>query len=473
MGKQSSRIYFQKKDHKDIYMNGHYHSAVYLCKESEDGQVNCELIWRKIFDENLYIHQTLPNGDNPSISQNMSLTVNMDEKRIYLTPVWTNRDNEKNYITYNPDWIDGKEYVSILTDTVGSKNAAVYKNKELIFNDVFQVNDQLLINGISLHCGDYPSRAVFSDSINVLTIKKVIMKESKTTIDTVTCYLQNHINLQGYKAFLFRGYNNSKYFYVLAKSNENCILIQSDIDGNIKILKLDNFDSTSRDVYVNSPIIMAAKEEKVYLLATKVIEDENTDSFFIVNSITVIDGMKIVSTEEIDSWSEKRGESSAYKGKLIASVYSPTVSPMTFIYSRYGVRAQYAKSLLITIDENEISTGDISTNNFSFFVNLYENGEIVDTITVSTKYDCTDMKNGIIWLYELAGYLLANATESVFGVLLKYFNDFIHYTKNGWVEGGTHGVFYDESTQYFYTFYIKHLYPSGENFFIRFKTEED
>lgn len=464
MGKQSSRIYYKGKDHKDIYMNGHYHSAVYLCKESKDGKANCELVWRKIFEENLYIHQKLPEFGNPYVSQSTSITVDMDKKRVYLSPVWTNRDNGENYIIYHPNWIGGKEYVSFLQHI--GENAAIYKNKELIFNDVFKVNDQLLPTpfSISLHYGDYPSRAVFSDSVNLLTIKKIIMEDSEITVETVSRNLKNYINLQKYKAFLFNGYNNSKYIYMLAKSEGSCILIQSDINGNIKSLKLENFDSKP-DTLVdkNSPTILSAKGEKVYLLATKVIDDENTSTAFIINSITIVDGMKVVSTEAIDSWSDGIGRIG--KGVLAASIYNPTISPPAFVYSRYGSK----KSLIITIDASEISTVDISIDNFSFFVNIYEDGEIVDTITVSTKYDCTDMQNNIIWLFELSEYFLANVTTAGENIKTSGFNSIVHYTADGWVDGGTHGVFYDEATQYLYTFYIKYLYPSSENFFIRFK----
>lgn len=92
MGKQSSRIYYQEKDHKDIYYNGHYHSAVYLCKESADGKVKCELLWRKIFEENLYIHPSLNNTDFLPDSGLSALTVDMDAKKAYLAPGHTFRD---------------------------------------------------------------------------------------------------------------------------------------------------------------------------------------------------------------------------------------------------------------------------------------------------------------------------------------------------------------------------------------------
>lgn len=44
MGKQSSRIYYQGKDHKDIYFQGHYHDAMY---------VGDRLVWEKL-EEKMY-----------------------------------------------------------------------------------------------------------------------------------------------------------------------------------------------------------------------------------------------------------------------------------------------------------------------------------------------------------------------------------------------------------------------------------
>lgn len=46
MGRQSSRLYFQGKDHKDIYFQGHYHDAMYLT----DSEGNATLVWEKLKD---------------------------------------------------------------------------------------------------------------------------------------------------------------------------------------------------------------------------------------------------------------------------------------------------------------------------------------------------------------------------------------------------------------------------------------
>lgn len=47
MGKQSSRIYFQEKDHKDIWFQGNYHNAMY---------VGSQLVWKKLpVGKNIYL----------------------------------------------------------------------------------------------------------------------------------------------------------------------------------------------------------------------------------------------------------------------------------------------------------------------------------------------------------------------------------------------------------------------------------
>lgn len=50
MGKQSARLYYQRKDHKDIHYNGMYHNAMMF---------NGELVWRKLRDEAYYAVSTL------------------------------------------------------------------------------------------------------------------------------------------------------------------------------------------------------------------------------------------------------------------------------------------------------------------------------------------------------------------------------------------------------------------------------
>lgn len=66
MGKQSARMYYQRKDHKDIFFKGKYHMAMYKGKE---------LVWKKIFG-NEYIVFVHPLGNQIKI-------LYLKEKEIY------------------------------------------------------------------------------------------------------------------------------------------------------------------------------------------------------------------------------------------------------------------------------------------------------------------------------------------------------------------------------------------------------
>lgn len=466
MGKQSARIFYQGKDHKDIYMDGYYHSAVYKSEESKDGKIVCKLIWKKIFDENLYIHDHVYTvaGDNaPSGIYHKALTVNMDAKKVFLS-----KNDYSARILYNPEWTSGKKYAAF-TPSV-TENCELYLNKELVFNESYKMNFSSH-TGSALNNSIYPAIIYVNSSKKTVYIRRAVIENGKVIPNTITVDLKKIVAIDGYKINnFFHGYNNGGYIYIIGYSNESSILIRIDIDGNVKTLRLDDIGSRS-SYYNESPKIIAAKGEKVYLFSTKVLKDEDTDSVFVINSITVVDGMQIASTELIDSWSESQIEIVASPGKMSATLYMPTVSPMSFVCERIKNSTNAQNELLITIEENKINSAEIEREAFSFFVNVYEDGEIVDTVTVSTKPECTDIKNGIFSLFDLKAY---NVNQG-FSVTNSFHSDvggyksIVYYSSDGWNEGGTHGTFWDKETQYFYTFYMKYLYPSGENFFIRFK----
>lgn len=60
MGRQSSRIFFNTKDHKDIYFNGYYHKAMYIT----DSECNLTLVWEKLPEETFefWIQDTMINA---------------------------------------------------------------------------------------------------------------------------------------------------------------------------------------------------------------------------------------------------------------------------------------------------------------------------------------------------------------------------------------------------------------------------
>lgn len=54
MGKQSARLYYRGKDHKDIYFQGKYHNAMIVRKEGD-----AEIVWRKLYDEGYFVYTAM------------------------------------------------------------------------------------------------------------------------------------------------------------------------------------------------------------------------------------------------------------------------------------------------------------------------------------------------------------------------------------------------------------------------------
>lgn len=448
MGEQSARIFYQGKDHKDIYINGRYHSAVYKTEKNAEGKIIYKLIWRKIYEENLYI-QTNFKVSWP-VKGLKCITVNMDSKKIYFSNNFTNIDGKQYSLIYAPQWTQEKKSGSFDGNI---NNPHLFVNNDLVFNNVYDVIDiGVGVNQIIQRKTEYPSTAYYNARVKTLYIRTAMIEENTATTNIVTRNLQNYTEFLG--GSLFNFYNEEKYIYILQRSSIGCMLIQSDIYGNIKTLRLDGLGERT--------LIIAVKDKIVYLMSSKVTKIDEKNLYYVITSVSIVKNMSIVETEVIDTWDS---ESIYYQG-LCASVYNPTVSPLTFVYSR-GLHTE-----LITIDGGIVSHNIISQDNFNFFVNVYEDGKIVDTITVSTKNKCTDIANGIIWLFELSKYFIANVSTSGEDIKTDQYGSIEHWTKEGWVDGGTHGVFYDENTKYFYTFYIEVLYPSDKNFFIRFNWED-
>ncbi len=69
MGKQSARLIYRGKDHKDIYFQGHYHDAMYL---------GYELLWHKIRQEGYYVF-IVDNGKEGRFQEGIYI-ITFDEK---------------------------------------------------------------------------------------------------------------------------------------------------------------------------------------------------------------------------------------------------------------------------------------------------------------------------------------------------------------------------------------------------------
>lgn len=127
MGKQSSRIYFQGKDHKDIWFQGNYHNAMY---------VGSQLVWKKIIDKYCvmrgYIYNLL-NGKK--INKQNNFYVDKSTPILSIGHCYIG-ENRKEYIAITKDLLNWKTIKEI---DIGTKNYHVSASEEGFF--IYVVND--------------------------------------------------------------------------------------------------------------------------------------------------------------------------------------------------------------------------------------------------------------------------------------------------------------------------------------------
>lgn len=103
MGRQSSRIYFQGKDHKDIYFQGHYHDKMYI---------GSQLVWEKLKSEISWVGYE-NSGTYGFVKYNGSIFLYIDDNGNLYTSndaiTWnvTSSPYESNYILHSPYLMEG------------------------------------------------------------------------------------------------------------------------------------------------------------------------------------------------------------------------------------------------------------------------------------------------------------------------------------------------------------------------------
>lgn len=92
MGRQSSRIFFNMEDHKDIYFNKYYHKAMYIT----DSECNLTLVWEKLPEETFefWVQDTMINAYGET-----SIRYQSGEVEIYILGVYEE--------SLTIDWGDG------------------------------------------------------------------------------------------------------------------------------------------------------------------------------------------------------------------------------------------------------------------------------------------------------------------------------------------------------------------------------
>lgn len=182
MGKQSSRMIYRGKDHKDIFFQGHYHDAMYK---------GTELVWHKIRREGYYsiIVRTkmremlvlIFNEKTGEFEEIMKIKNNTESPAYYI-PLLSSADGERIYVSTlgteslaaasidginfgntNLDYEDiyygfwtGDHYYSNYIWSLYQSGSYYLSKVEVIFkNQVFSVNPKTVHTGLSVGDRDY------------------------------------------------------------------------------------------------------------------------------------------------------------------------------------------------------------------------------------------------------------------------------------------------------------------------------
>lgn len=184
MGKQSSRIYFQGKDHKDIYFKGQYHTFMYKGNQ---------LMWEKIFD-NCYIF---------ILSKHLIVVYpKIKECRVFNIPVSTK---------YTGNYVFGKNNKQYVISEVLSKNYRPY------FSDVFDNKKISYFGNIESapYDGIEDSFFVVKKENEKTKINTINISNNEIIENTIAEFYSSTDNEFGFLANTlgFSKYNNKKTFF--------------------------------------------------------------------------------------------------------------------------------------------------------------------------------------------------------------------------------------------------------------------
>lgn len=155
MGLQSSRIYYNTKDHKDICYNGHYHKAMYIGNQ---------LVWEKknnIYESDIdvsayYMYEggnTNPNhlwlkGDTQSQYKNYGMVFTFDGSSI------SGRRVDRDSIGYDI-LTGGRWYYHTAYDSTAKKTVVRYTSDNENYNEIDYTFNRVESNGVSDYTKTY------------------------------------------------------------------------------------------------------------------------------------------------------------------------------------------------------------------------------------------------------------------------------------------------------------------------------
>lgn len=335
MGRQSSRLYFQGKDHKDIYFQGHYHDAMYLT----DSEGIATLVWEKLKGEPVNIRyismlsyingkyylvaessewtsdfgypvlyegislskmkkRGLIFGDNPVRGRYYVMhsylnrlviikTYNISERAVAIVPIVDNKADMDN-ISYELDTYEYSGYTPYQSSECVYKNGNYYycKNRfykndvelpcDIYFRDICINNNRLILIGslIKNKAGsDIPALqfGIFDDENDTVELKEI-------SLEPVITHLQEN-EREGAIKFFKNSYNDYRY---VSDSIES---VEASCDEGEKF---NNYFRSSNDKWYRTiSVSMKVKFNGMYKLGTYYVPTTNDANYHAIYRIEI------------------------------------------------------------------------------------------------------------------------------------------------------------------------------------------
>lgn len=360
MGKQSSRIYFQGKDHKDIWFNNRYSSAMMLKNE---------IVWKKI------------NKWNGVFSGAVSFFGNYIEKKgyrfiDYLPISWPEYQPLKNGMAYFYE-CDNNMIISFSNDM--SILNELYKrpinDTELIYNYTTGIiNDDTI-------CGQIRRNEIVSGKLK----KDVIIFLYSFSENKYIEYLLENSEIDN--AYFNRElYNFSdKYLCSIKKTNGDYEYIMADMEGYTSIKRLENENYIIR----GNPFLYY--DNKFYFVRRTAISDETSPT-------------KARYIYQLCYFNKEVEENTVCLIKNSTSHYHVTESSLSLFrdITRLNENTYIFNDCIINFENNKSLATVSDFSGFNFLINKYKGKEKVGEITISITQENINLN--LMW----SPYLIEN-----------------------------------------------------------------
>lgn len=382
MGKQSSRIYFQGKDHKDIWFQGNYHVAMYIGNQ---------LVWEK-----LPIGKTIYFLENDSRLADYKNKEGYFEKRLF--PI------ENGFLSVFDGFI---QYSKDLTS----------------WKELYEIDENYDIYSIRLLNGDelYGLKSIQEESVYNTTVFRYSFKEK----------YYSEIELESteriYSAYLFCSYTGD-YFIQNSRTGSTGITLYRVNKNGYSEINVPSNSTSGNTRYYRSGIFYAI-EEKAYF----------------IKQVVTRSGAQSVHTNILSYYDENGDENEVCDiDSWVSNVWNDNTPNTSLIYVLDEENHKiYYKGYLVTINKNgKNAISEQFSLNIEFNINTYANGKKeensltfnnVNYLTTSSNNPChnTRLENGIIKrdcvVYSTARY---NEETESYDSYLVMIRDFFYSENN-------------------------------------------